>query len=118
MAGMGLMRGLKDSALGLAARTWLNSHYLQGIGTITALSVDTARRHVDAEIVLRGEERPVRVSLAYALVKSGRVTKVSLRSFESSRAWLSEAARRFVVEPGLAVPLPQLVAHAVERAGH
>jgi len=114
---MRLMRDLKDRALGLAARRWLNSRYLQGIGTITAFTVDSTRRHVDAEIALRGEQEPVRVSLAYAIATRGRQTEVSLTSFESSRAWLTEAALRLVVKPGLTVPLPRTVADLVKRAG-
>jgi hypothetical protein len=111
------VRGLKDATIGSVARTWLNTQYLHGIGKITALRVDTADRRVDGEIELRGEDGPIRVRLAYALVKAGKGTTVSLRSFDSSRAWLNEAVGRFVVEPGIAFPLPKAVADAAERVG-
>ena len=114
---MGLMRRLKDTAIGSAAKMWLNSRYLQGVGRITTLDIDTTNRHIDAEIELRGEDSPIRARLGYVLVKGGTQTTVSLSSFDSSRAWLSEAVGRFVIGPGKTFPLPKPLADAMGRAG-
>lgn len=82
-------KGLKDGALGLALRAFLNER-LQDFGEVLDCEVDTGRGRISVRAQLKGEREPLTVTVErYELVREGDVVFATLQSFSSSRHWLT-----------------------------
>ena len=98
------MRGSKDTVLGFAVRTLLNSR-LNAIGRITALSLDTAQRRVQLQMVLRGERGATDVAdLRYDIHRADGVDWLTLVDATASREWMTAALKQFAVGQQISVP--------------
>jgi|GEM_PF-1116049 len=84
-----LARGMKDGALGLTFRAYLNDKFKE-YGEVTDVVIDTHGNRLMIEAMLRGEKDGVRATIErYDIEKSGDSTFIVLRQFSTSRAWLT-----------------------------
>jgi hypothetical protein len=99
-----LLRGSKDAALGVAARSFLNAR-LRGIGELTELSINTEQRTAKCRVQLVGEPAPIDVVVRnYILTKRGSSMSLTIKDVASSREWLTAALQAFVVGRPFRIP--------------
>jgi hypothetical protein len=99
-----LLRGSKDAALGVAARSFVNAR-LRGIGEVTQLSIDTEKRSVQCRLHLTGESKAIGVQVRkYSLRAGGNQMTMKIVDASASREWLTAALRTFVVGRTFRVP--------------
>ena len=91
-----LLDKTKGQAVSLAGRQFLNS-YLEKYGTMLNFSVQPETKTITAEILLKGEQSPIRLELTGYEI-GGTVDKPTLRiaRAEASREWLGTVLREFV----------------------
>jgi hypothetical protein len=93
-------------------RAWLNTR-LRGIGEISALSIDTKRQQVRAELKLSGDADPMEIYVRkYALTGKGNHTRLTIIDATASRKWVAAVLRTFVI--GQAFPVPPQAATALK----
>jgi hypothetical protein len=91
------MRGPKDTVLAFGLRTLLNRR-LSAIGTITELTLDTARRRARLHMELRGEQGRIDVAeLSYDIQHADGSDWLTLVDATASREWLTAAITQFAV---------------------
>ncbi|MDB5987826.1 MAG: hypothetical protein JWR16_2879 [Nevskia sp.] len=84
-----LARGVKDGALGLSFKAYLNDKFKE-YGDVTDVAVDTQANRLTLKAMLRGEKDQVSATIErYDIEKSGSDYFIVLRQFSSSRAWLT-----------------------------
>lgn len=100
-----MLRKAKDSALSKTLKTVLNTQ-IAAYGKIMELKIDSAQKRLMCEVVLEGEDAPLKVDVKrYVLQKEHEEVVLRLYEIETSRVWLSRAAadhlegRAFVI-PG------------------
>jgi hypothetical protein len=99
-----LLRGSKDTALGVAARSFVNTR-LRGIGEVTDLAIDTEQRLVQCRLHLAGEAKPISVEIGkYSLKASGDRVTMKIVEASTSREWLTAALQTFVVARIFRIP--------------
>ncbi len=82
-------KGMKDGALGLALKSFLNDK-LQRFGEVLDCQIDTGNGRVQLTAMLKGEKETVTASIErYELEKDGDDNYIRLKSFSSSREWLT-----------------------------
>ena len=104
--------GAKDWLTEKAARAALNQTLLAPYGELTALRLNSSERSADAEILLKGETSPINVRVSeYELSREGQRVFITVRRLTTSREWLTNLARRFLV--GKRIELPPAAAKFV-----
>lgn len=99
-----LLRSSKDTALGFAARTFFNTK-LHGIGEMTELSIDTKKRSIHVRLDLEGEAEPIEINVnKYDLTRRGARTAITVLDASTSRKWLTEVLRQFVIGNSFVIP--------------
>jgi hypothetical protein len=119
---MGLLgdfgRGVKDSAVSLAATQWMNMQ-LADYGKIVSFKLDSSTKRVAMEALLKGEKEPVRVCVEqYEVVRDGTDAFVRFASVETSRDWLNTLLRQIVLPryaPDNQVRIPAAYASIVDK---
>ncbi len=111
---MSFLNRLKGQAVSLAARQFLNN-YLEKYGSMLNFSVQPETKTIYAEILLKGEESPIKLTLSGYEI-SGSVDKPVLRvaKTEASREWMAVLLREFfegkpIDLPPKAAPLLKLL---------
>ena len=95
---------LKGQAVSLAARQFLNS-YLEKYGTMLNFSVQPETKSIDAEILLKGEQSPIKLTLSgYEIGGSAEKPTLRIAKVAASREWLEVVLREFV--EGKPIDLP------------
>lgn len=99
-----LVRGAKDGALSMSMRAFLNDK-LGMYGEIVDCAVDTKSNKVTLKAQLKGEMQTVTASVdRYDLEQEGEDHYIVLRSFSSSREWLTLMLRRFFTDKRYKLP--------------
>lgn len=84
-----IAKGVKDGALGMALKAFINdrlSHY----GEVLECNVDTARSRIAIRALLKGEREPINAAVEkYELTREGESVYATLQTFSSSREWLT-----------------------------
>jgi hypothetical protein len=84
-----LARGVKDGALAMALKAYVNDK-LGAYGEITDCTVDTESGRLTAKALLKGERETVSATIErYEVLREGEDTYIVLKTFTSSRAWLT-----------------------------
>lgn len=84
-----LAKGMKDGAMGLALKSYLNEK-LGRYGEIIDVQIDTANSRVQLTALLKGEKDSVTAAVErYELERNGDDRYIRLKSFSSSREWLT-----------------------------
>lgn len=98
------LRGSKDAALALAARTFINTRFSK-IGRMTELSVDTKMRTIRVRLVLKGEDEPIDIHvMRYGLERRSAGATLTIVDAVASRKWLTEALNEFVIGQPFTIP--------------
>jgi len=80
---------MKDSALGMALKKFVNER-LGEYGEVRDIKVDTKANKITLHAMLRGERELVTASVErYELDREGDDVYIVLRSFSTSRQWLT-----------------------------
>ena len=80
---------MKDGAMGMALRAYLNDR-LSNYGEVLDCSVDTRRGRISVRAMLKGEKEAINAAVErYELVREGDNVHAILRTFSSSRPWLT-----------------------------
>jgi hypothetical protein len=86
---MGIARGMKDGALGVALKAYVNDK-LSAYGEVIDCDLDTKNSKVTIKAMLKGERESVTATIdRYELEREGADRYIILRSFSSSRPWLT-----------------------------
>ena len=95
---------LKGQAVSLAARQFLNN-YLEKYGTMLNFSVQPETKTIYAEILLKGEQSPIKLTLSgYEIGGTAEKPVLLVAKAEASREWLEVVLREFV--EGKPIDLP------------
>lgn len=98
------LRGSKDAALSVAARTFINNRFSK-IGQMTELSVDTKKRTIRVRLELKGEDEPIDIHVKkYSLERRSAGATLTIVDAVASREWLTEALNEFVIGQRFAIP--------------
>ncbi len=88
----------------MAARQFLGS-YLEKYGSMLNFSVHPETKTIDAEILLKGESSPIKLTLSgYDISGSAEKPTLRIAKVTASREWLEVVLREFV--EGKAIDLP------------
>lgn len=83
------LRGKSIKAACQAARVYLNAVPLNGIGELTALSIDIHNKTAKGSLKLVGETDPLDFSVGeYIFFQEGDSRSVKLKGFKTSKAWV------------------------------
>ena len=89
-----MARGVKDSALALSAKAYLNDRFRE-YGEVLDCRIDTKENNLGITALLSGERDPITATVErYELQQEGHETYIVLHEIGSSRAWLSKLLTR------------------------
>jgi hypothetical protein len=98
------LRGSKDAMIASAVRSLFNSKYGR-FGQMTDVSVDTSRREIRVRLELVGESTPVEIQVMnYHIQQQGAGATLTIGDAITSREWLTELLRDFVIGRTLVLP--------------
>ena len=101
---MSLFSRLKGQAVSMAARQFLNN-YLEKYGTMLNFSVQPETKTIYAEILLKGEDSPIKLTLGdYEIAGTADKPVLRVAKTAASREWMEVLLREFV--EGKAFELP------------
>ena len=84
-----IARGMKDGALGIAIKAYVNDR-LSEFGEVTECTVDTKRSRIEVRALLKGKKQIINAAVEhYELSWEGDHVYATLKSFSSSRPWLT-----------------------------
>lgn len=84
-----LARGVKDGALALALKAYVNDR-LSNYGEVTDCTIDSANSRLTIKAMLKGEREAVTATIErYAIETEGSDRYIVLHKFSSSRTWLT-----------------------------
>lgn len=87
---MGNLRGKSINAACKVARVYLNAEPLNGIGEVTALSIDIHNKTVTGSLKLVGETDPLDFSVGeYDFFQDRHNRSVKLKGLRTSKAWVN-----------------------------
>lgn len=90
----GMARGLKDGALGLSLKAFLNDRFSE-YGEATDCKVDTRNSRVSLTAMMHGEREPVTAVIErYDLEEQDGERYIVLQRISTSRAWLTALLTR------------------------
>jgi len=93
---MGLLDSAKDIGIQVVA-----NRLLTGIGEVRSLNIDRTARRITCEVELKGESRPIEVSVSgWELGDSG----IRVLAFAADRPWLNALASKTIVGRWFEVP--------------
>ena len=84
-----MLTGLKDSAMSLALKAYLNDRFKE-YGEVLDCDIDTTTGRISLRALMRGESAPVSASVEqYEVKRDSEGPYIVLQQFSSSRAWLT-----------------------------
>lgn len=104
-----LARGMKDGAIGIALKSFLNER-LSGFGEVLDARIDTRGQRVTLRLMLDGETEAIDVAVErYALEVVDGQRFITLEAISCSRPWIATALQKYL--QGKRYKLPQAVAN-------
>ncbi len=99
-----LARGVKDGALGMAIKAYLNDR-LSEFGEVSECSVDTKKSRIEICAMLKGERDLLNVAVEhYELNWEDDRVYATLKSFSSSRPWVTLLLEKLFAEKRYKLP--------------
>lgn len=84
-----LAKTMKDGALGIALKAYVNDR-LGDYGEVLDCNVDTGKSRIGVRVLLKGDKEPINAAVEkYELSTEGETLYATLRTFSSSRPWLT-----------------------------
>jgi hypothetical protein len=100
----GFLHRSKDATLAFTARIAINK-WLNSIGEMTELSIDTKKKRIRVRLELVGEKEPIELEiLRYNLKAKGETAHITIEEATASREWLTVALREFIVGQEVTIP--------------
>lgn len=85
-----MARSVKDGALALSAKTWLNDRFRE-YGEVLECEINTASGTLSIKALLAGEREPITARIdRYSLETEGADRYIVLHDFSCSRAWIGK----------------------------
>ena len=101
----GFLHRSKDATLAFTARVAVNK-WLNSIGEMTELSIDTKKKRIRVRLELVGEKEPIEVEiLRYNLKTKGETSHITIEEATASREWMTVALREFLVGQDVTIPV-------------
>jgi len=98
------LSAVKDRAIEASAKSLINQK-IEGIGRVTEIQIDSKKKTISAQMVLKGETVPISIDIgACELVQENGVTCISFKGFTASREWISALLNRYLTGYRLQVP--------------
>ncbi len=89
-----MARGVKDGALALSAKAFLNDRFRE-YGEVIECSIDTSATRLSITAMLTGEREPITVAVEhYTIEPEGTERYIVLHKLSSSRAWIGALLSR------------------------
>jgi hypothetical protein len=102
--------GIKDSLASSAAKSLIASRIVR-YGKLTELRIRSRERTIFAEVLLEGEEEPVRIEISrYRIVMKDGESLLLVEELRASRVWLDNLFQDLLVGRELPVPAVALIA--------
>ena len=102
---MGFFSDSKDRLLASFALPMLNNSWLKPYGQATDLKLNSTDKTLEITVQLRGETAPIRIEVQdYELREERGKTFVVIKQVTTSREWMTQLARNFLVGKELEVP--------------
>ena len=101
--------GIKDSLTSSAAKRFMASR-IGRYAKLMDLRIHSRERTITAELLLEGEEMPVRLAGRYRIAGNGGEHTLTFEGVEASRAWLNNLLEDLLVGKPLPVPSMALLA--------
>lgn len=99
-----LARGMKDGALAMSLKAFANDR-CRAYGEVLDCTVDTRNGKLKLHALLKGEKEPVTATIErYELESEGTDRYIVLKSFSSSREWLTTLLNQFVANKRFKLP--------------
>jgi hypothetical protein len=99
-----LAKGMKDGALAIALKAYVNDR-LGTYGEITECTVDTESGRLTAKAMLKGERESVTATIErYEIQREGEDSYIVLKTFSSSRAWLTLLLNKLLADKRYKLP--------------
>lgn len=83
-----------------AARLFINQ-YIQGIGTVTELTIEKSTRSITALVAMQGEPTPMRIQAAGYILGADYI---AVSHFLCDKAWVEAALNRFLANNEIRLP--------------
>jgi hypothetical protein len=84
-----LGKSMREGAMAVAMRAYINDRYKE-YGEVLDCQVDTKENRLSFRVLLRGEKEPASIAIdRYELERDGDDTYLKLRSFSTSREWIT-----------------------------
>ncbi|MGB0955501.1 MAG: hypothetical protein ACPGZP_05810 [Panacagrimonas sp.] len=84
-----LTSGMKDGALSLAAKSFINDR-LSDYGRLTECHINTHKSQITVTAMLKGEKAPIKAVIEkYDLECDGDVCYVTVRTISTDRPWIT-----------------------------
>lgn len=102
---MGFFSDSKDRLLSSFALPMLNNSWLKPYGRATDLKLNSSDKTLEVTVQLLGESTPIRIEVhEYELLEQSDKTFIVIKQITTSREWMTELARNFLVGKQLEVP--------------
>lgn len=102
---MGFFSDSKDRMLASFALPMLNNAWLKPYGQATALKLNSTDKSLEITLQLKGESEPLRIEVQeYKVVEDGEKTSLIIERLTTSREWMTELARNFLIGKRLELP--------------
>ena len=97
--------GARDWLIEKTVRVALNQTALAPYGEMTALRLNSSECTAEADVLLKGETVPITVRvLEYQILREDERVSVIVKEISTSREWLTNLARRFIVGKPFELP--------------
>lgn len=96
--------GLKDRVISTGAEKVIG-YFLDGIGKIQELSIDSKERTIRLSMLLKGETEPVDALInGYEIISRDDKTFMKINTLSSSRSWAEAAFNRYMKGQLIEIP--------------
>lgn len=82
-------KAMKDGAIAVAIKTWVNDRY-GDYGEIRDVVVDTASARIEAHMMMRGEREAITIKIdRYELIKDDGKAFLTIHKLSTTREWIT-----------------------------
>jgi hypothetical protein len=99
---------IKSIIIGKAEKeilTQINSSIPEGIGKITALSIDKPNKSATATLRLKGESKSIKIVVNKYTIKGGNLV---IKELTTDRPWLNTIVNMYAIDKSFSLPDPEL----------
>ncbi|MGE5399561.1 MAG: hypothetical protein ACM3S2_04100 [Ignavibacteriales bacterium] len=96
--------GIKDKLVSKGAEKFINI-MLEGIGSLSGLSIDSKNKAIQLIVALRGETEPVKVTIKeYEITNKNNTNYIIIHRLDASREWMNAAFEKYMKDRKFEIP--------------